>query len=200
MLAPNLSAAPAAVSERRTLTICVVDDDDMYRDFVERLLTGSGHRVIGARDGAELFLALDVNRIDCVVLDYNLLAENGMDVYARVQKRGDKAPPVVMLTGTEGERVVIKAYRLGLDDFVLKRDLRVSELLGAIERAVTRRDEQDNRAAELDRLQRRSAFDTATGLYSRQEIDHRLMALANSADRRGGQFAGASGQMPCCCG
>jgi diguanylate cyclase (GGDEF)-like protein len=134
-------------------------------------------------------LALDVNRIDCVVLDYNLLAENGMDVYARVQKRGDKAPPVVMLTGTEGERVVIKAYRLGLDDFVLKRDLRISELLGAIDRAVSRRDEQDNRAAELDRLQRRSAFDAATGLYSRQEIDHRLMALANSADRRGGQFA-----------
>ena len=49
-----------------------------------------------------------------------------MDLYTRVQKRGDKAPPVVMLTGTEGERVVIKAYRLGLDDFVLKRKFTLS--------------------------------------------------------------------------
>ena len=31
-----------------------------------------------------------------------------------------------MLTGTEGERVVIKAYRLGLDDFVLKRKFTLS--------------------------------------------------------------------------
>lgn len=188
MSAPKPSIATSQPSERRKLTICVVDDDDMYRDFLERLLVGSNHRVIAARGGDELQASLDNNHVDCIVLDYNLVAENGMEVYERLQKRPDKVPPVVMLTGTEGERVVIKAYRLGLDDFVLKRDLRASELVGAIERAVARHADEENRAAELEKLKRRSSFDTVTGLYSRQEIDQRLVALANSSDRRGGHF------------
>ena len=98
-----------------------------------------------------------------------------------------------------GERVVIKAYRLGLDDFVLKRDLRVSELLGAIERAVARRDEEDNRAAELDKLQRRSAFDTAKG--NCRDLSRRVAAgtprgrtLASEGRRRGREPAGGRGQ------
>ena len=70
-MAPKAVTASAAGIERRKLTLCVVDDDDMYRDFVQRQVVGSGHRVIAVRDGAELFTALDVNRIDCVVLDYN---------------------------------------------------------------------------------------------------------------------------------
>jgi DNA-binding response OmpR family regulator len=107
-----------------TLGIAVVDDDEVYRTFLSRLIVGgSNFKVFEANSGEALNRILDTEAIDCIVLDYNLGAESGFTVKDKLVRRQAVVPPIVMLTGDGRESTVIKALRLGIKDYLAKRDL-----------------------------------------------------------------------------
>src|SRR5688572_20686570 len=111
------------------LLLAVVDDDDVYREFITKLLTAQPNvRVKQAADRSALEKILDSHSIDCIVLDYNLGHESGLAIGDFVHKRYADPPPIVMLTGEGGERTVVKAFRSGFSDYVSKRDMHAQEL------------------------------------------------------------------------
>src|SRR5262249_27147683 len=91
--------------------------------------------------------------------------------------------PILMLTVETNERTIIKAFRGGVSDYILKRDLRPDELFGAIASALEHRDEERAKNEELARLRQRSDFDDETGLYAAQFMQGRLAQMM----RRGAQ-------------
>ena len=61
------------VADREQFTIAVVDDDDIYRDFVTAVVSASGRFVTcDASNGTELCEIIATRAIDCIVLDYNI--------------------------------------------------------------------------------------------------------------------------------
>jgi two-component system OmpR family response regulator len=80
---------PPETGDRRSYWVCVVDDDAMFREYACRQLSELKHRPFPAQNGSELQEILADNRIDCVVLDYNLEGENGLEVYERMRRRND---------------------------------------------------------------------------------------------------------------
>src|SRR5262249_55870574 len=112
--------------------ICIVDDDDLYRQYLAALLKTNDCIVLEACRGADLIALMETNEIDCVLLDYNLVTENGLSVFQQIKDRFRNAPPILMLTVETNERTIIKAFRGGISDYILKRDLRPDELFGAI--------------------------------------------------------------------
>lgn len=115
--------------------ILVVDDDREIRDLLAKFLTKHGYRVTTARDGDEMFKALDGWRIDLVVLDLMLPGEDGLSLCRRL--RASAKTPVIMLTamGEETDRII--GLEMGADDYVPK-PFNPRELLARI-KAVLRR-------------------------------------------------------------
>jgi diguanylate cyclase (GGDEF)-like protein len=169
--------------------VCVVDDDTIYRQYLSALLTTKKLDVVEAADGGELIEVLKNRSIDCIVLDYFLPGESGLTLHEYLRGRFRKVPPVVMLTADDSQRTVIKAFRTGVSDYVLKQELRPDELSTAIFNAISRRQQEDAVDEDMVRLKRLSTLDDVTGLYRREAVDERLQRVAKAALRRKGQYA-----------
>jgi diguanylate cyclase (GGDEF)-like protein len=169
--------------------VCVVDDDDLYRQYLATLLKSNGLQVAEARNGDELLRVLGERPVDCILLDYSLEHESGLTVYDAVRERMAKAPPVVMLTANENERTIIKAFRTGVSDYVMKRGMRPAELLQAIGESMARQSDLDQRDEEMRRLRRQATFDSVTGLHTALSLEERLERATMAAARRGGRYA-----------
>jgi diguanylate cyclase (GGDEF)-like protein len=163
-----------------TLGIAVVDDDPVYRSFLSQVLAKGTHfKVFEASSGEALNRILDSEIVDCILLDYNLGAESGFSVKERLVGAYPVVPPIVMLTGDGRESTVIKALRLGINDYLPKRDLKASGLISAITSVVQSDRDTRREKAELERLAKLSGIDIVTGLSGRSEIESRLAQIAS---------------------
>jgi diguanylate cyclase (GGDEF)-like protein len=160
--------------------IAVVDDDDVFRQYLAVLFKSINCRVVEAACGGELMDLLWRQHVDCIVLDYDLIAENGLSIHAQIRDQFLDPPPVLMLTVERNERTIIKAFRGGVSDYVLKSGLTSEELFKAMHSCLERRADMRARDEELARLKSKSEFDDATGLYHRKAIDQRLGRMAET--------------------
>ncbi|WP_404480362.1 response regulator [Novosphingobium sp. BL-52-GroH] len=90
-------AAKLASDTRRVL---IVEDDDVQRDAVGRLLATGGVETVGVATAAECLEALSTETFDCMVLDLNLPDASGFSLLETLSKEGTYAfPPVIVYTG-----------------------------------------------------------------------------------------------------
>lgn len=104
-------------SSRRVL---VVEDDADFRSLHSELLKSFGYHVDVASDGVEA-LALMSPKVDLVVLDAAMPNMDGFEVARLV--RGDPLIadiPIVMVTGLAGRDERLRAFDLGINDFINK--------------------------------------------------------------------------------
>ncbi len=134
-------AASAGPEARRGLDpeehhVLVVEDDAPMRHLIARLLRENGFRATGARDGREMWEALENTGADLVLLDVMLPGQSGFDLLKALRARPG-TPPVVMVTakGADADRVL--GLDLGADEYLPKPFGR-RELLARV-RAVLRR-------------------------------------------------------------
>ena len=88
------------MTDTRSKTILVVDDEADVRVFLGTLLTDNGFTVICADNGKEGFTKAKERRPDLVLLDISMPEESGVRMYRNL--RGDPQTatiPVIMLTG-----------------------------------------------------------------------------------------------------
>ena len=102
------------------LRLLVVDDDDVDREQVLRLLgrCGLAARLTEARDAASALALCDRDGFDCVLLDCHLPDMNGLDL---VEKIISESTAVVMLTGLGSDAVAEAAMARGVTA-VLRKD------------------------------------------------------------------------------
>jgi diguanylate cyclase (GGDEF)-like protein len=166
------------------LGIAVVDDDEVYRTFLSQLIVkNSSFKVFEAPSGAMLSRILDTETVDCIVLDYNLGTESGFSVKDQLVRRKQVVPPIVMLTGDGRESTVIKALRLGINDYMAKRGLNAGSLISSISRVVEEDREIRQEKAEYQRLVKSADADFVTGLLGRAQLDLRLTQIASLPDK-----------------
>jgi diguanylate cyclase (GGDEF)-like protein len=178
------------ISERsETLVVAVIDDDDLYREYISTVLTNQRKwRILNARDSPSMIALLDENPVDCILLDYNMGDISGLTIHETITQKYPDPPPIIMLSGEGGERTIIKAFRAGFSDFVSKRTTNTRELLEAIRSAVDRNWIERAERSERDRLARLSGFDGMTGLHGVDFIRQRAEELSVSARRRSGTY------------
>lgn len=166
------------LAQEAPLAIALLDDDSLYREYVGLLLSKQKNVLFfPAATADELIAILDREAIDCVVLDYNLGQDTGLTVHAAIEARYPNPPPTVMLTGDGRERTVIKAMRLGIRDYLPKRELKIDELIAVVLRTVKHHRQDLEHKAEHRRLVQLSGVDTVTGLLAREPLDARLAQL-----------------------
>jgi two-component system OmpR family response regulator len=108
----------------KTDCILIVDDDPEIRRLLVDYLARNGFQAVAARDGREMWQALDRHLIDLIVLDLMLPDSDGLtlcrDLRARPGMPNAANIPVLMLTarGEETDRIV--GIEMGADDYLVK--------------------------------------------------------------------------------
>jgi len=116
--------------------ILVVDDEPQIRRLLSAGLSGYGHEVLTAADGAETLALVAQRRPDLVVLDINLGREpDGLEVCRRLREWS--RVPIIMLSVREDEMTKVKALDSGADDYLTK-PFGMEELRARIEAVVRR--------------------------------------------------------------
>jgi DNA-binding response OmpR family regulator len=124
--------------------VLLVDDDEMIRMVLRRIVEMAGATVAEAPTGEDGLRALYEGRPDVVVLDIGLPGIDGWQVLERIRQLTDV--PVVMLSAHDDELEKVRALQAGADDYVTK-PFGAPELLARLQ-AQLRRARSGGRRAE----------------------------------------------------
>lgn len=152
------TAAKAMTSKDSTPLILIVDDDFDIRTLLADYLASHGLRALTAPDGVGMARMLADQKVDLVVLDWNMPGEDGLSLCRKLRAYSDL--PIIMLTarGESLDRII--GLETGADDYVLK-PFEPRELLARI-RSLLRRSHASGSAPAL-RQQLRFATWTLDG-------------------------------------
>jgi DNA-binding response OmpR family regulator len=101
------------------MRILLVEDDHEIADYIGRGLEEEGNRVTVCHDGAAGLRAAQASGFDIVVLDVMLPFLDGFEVTRRL-RAAKIATPIVLLTGRDAPRDVVRGLDAGADDYLTK--------------------------------------------------------------------------------
>jgi two-component system CheB/CheR fusion protein len=127
---------PESVDGAQSVTIFVIDDDDMVRDYVRLLLELEG-RTVEAYASSEAFLAAyRPGRNGCLVIDLHMPGMSGIELLERLAAEGQHLP-AIMITGRGDVKTAVQAMKVGAVDFI-EKPFPQGELIASIDRALER--------------------------------------------------------------
>jgi DNA-binding response OmpR family regulator len=124
--------------------VLVADDEEKIARMVGSYLEAAGFAVVLAFDGAQAISLFRSESPDCLILDINMPASDGLEVAREVRK--SSAAPIILLTARTDEIDRVIGLELGADDYVSK-PFSPRELVARV-RAVLRRGAGGSAAAE----------------------------------------------------
>lgn len=120
-------------------TVMVVDDVDVIRDVLARLLKREGYCTLTAASGHEALELLEHSRDpgkkrpDLILLDVKMPDVDGLDLLEHLH--GDerwKATPVIMLTAISDTQAINRAQQLGAKAYLVKATFSVAEMMSCV--------------------------------------------------------------------
>ena len=148
-------------------SILVVDDEDAIRNALARFLVKRGYQVRTAKTGEEALEQLKDGAASLMLLDVRMPGMSGMDVVPEALNLNPDLA-IVMLSGVTDATSAAICMQRGAMDYLTK-PIELTDLAGAIQRALRRRDtllqerhisswlkeELEHRARELERERRK---------------------------------------------
>ena len=103
------------------MKILVVDDDDIARAMVRKVLMKENHEVVLARDGEEALSILRHNDIRVVISDWNMPRMDGVQLCRHIRETpGLSYIYVIMVTSRATRDEMLVGLWTGADDYVTK--------------------------------------------------------------------------------
>ncbi len=99
--------------------ILIVEDEITILLMLKEILTEQNYAVVTAKNGLEGFKEFKNGQFDLVLTDVMMPEADGFYLAEQVRAM-DSNVPIVMLTALSSEEDQIKAYDLGIDDFISK--------------------------------------------------------------------------------
>ncbi len=101
-------------------TILIVDDDVTYMQMIREWLKDS-YQVVMVNSGIKAIKWLAGNKVDLVLLDYNMPITSGPQIFQMLKSDVDTDEvPIMFLTGMQNKESVMTAMRLRPADYLLK--------------------------------------------------------------------------------
>ena len=166
-------------------SILIVDDLQIVRVSLLRILGKAGYRCREAEDVAQALAALEEEPADLVLCDIQMPGASGLDLVRALKPRIPDTS-VVMVSSLEGTETAIECLQQGAFGYVLKpfqpREILV-QVNGALRRRMLEISFRD-REAQLARKVREQTVEIRN---SREEIAFRLIAASEHRDHETGQ-------------
>ncbi len=172
--------------------ILLAEDNSDHRRLLLRALARGRPDVdvLLASCKQEILRAVESQRFDCIVIDFNLPPDTAPEIVQQLQ-RLCPSTPVVVISSSEEQHIVIESFRTGMvADFVPKeRAVETGNLWERIDEAiqVTRQRVAERRKTNrrLKAIQQQADTDPLTGLYNRRYASKLLESDRLANDRRG---------------
>jgi FixJ family two-component response regulator len=163
----------------------VIDDDASWRISMDRLMSAAGYRV-ALYDSAERFLETHVEGPGCILLDLRMPGLTGLQLQQRLRETRHQLP-IIFLSGHGDIPTSVAAMKTGADDFLTK-PVDTGVLLNAVERAIARNREVNDRLQQLEAMRVRVDALTPTerkvfALVVRGMLNKRIAAEFGTAER-----------------
>ncbi|MEQ8665232.1 MAG: response regulator [Rhodospirillales bacterium] len=118
------------------VTILVIDDEEMFRRLLSKLIENAGHAAVQAADGATgLSLARDTVP-DLIVTDMSMPGMTGFELIRALRRDpATKDIPVVVASAHETAEDRDEAFEAGCDDYIEKAvspEKLIAQVLGAL--------------------------------------------------------------------
>ncbi len=97
---------------REARVIAVVDDDESFRDALERFLRTLGFQVESFASGEEFLRSRQLGLVACVILDLAMPGMNGLEVQQQLAARGLQIP-IVFVTAHRDDQLGQRATAVG---------------------------------------------------------------------------------------
>jgi DNA-binding NtrC family response regulator len=96
----------------RKSDVLVVDDEELYRSALERILARVGYHVLTARDATEALAIVSSQPVDLVLCDVKMPGINGLELVRQIR---DLTPdlPCIVITGYSSAENSVEALRAG---------------------------------------------------------------------------------------
>lgn len=137
---PHMESARAlnSLAERIQSTLLIVDDDELQRNMLAKILEAENYRLIFAASGPEALSVLRKTRPDLILMDVMMPDMSGVEATRRIKAVPRFAEvPIVMVTGMRQGNVVTHSLKAGATDFVVKpidRDTLLAKVAKALGR------------------------------------------------------------------
>ncbi|MBP9707629.1 MAG: response regulator [Oligoflexales bacterium] len=102
-------------------TVLVVDDDEIMRNAIKRILEAEGYEIALAKDGLELSKIIEARRLDLILLDVNLPWVDGIELCQLIKSHHSlKNVPLILISGRKSREDIERGFEAGCDDFIGK--------------------------------------------------------------------------------
>lgn len=105
--------------EKKTVTILVVDDDQVHRFMLCSMLKEWGWRCVEADDGTTAVAAVEKNSYDAVLMDVRMAKMDGIEAFTRIQAISPNLP-VIIMTAFSSVDDAVGAIQQGAHDYLTK--------------------------------------------------------------------------------
>jgi len=99
-------------------TILVVDDELASRIALRKILVGVGYQFVEASSGAEALERMSGQTCETIVMDPALADMDGYDLICGIRRQS--LMPIIVLSTSDDERAKVRAFDLGVDDYMTK--------------------------------------------------------------------------------
>jgi DNA-binding response OmpR family regulator len=119
-LSPNAASGvdldEVYASERHS--VLVVEDEPDTVMLLKHILRSAGFNVMGAMSGSEAIKKCAEIKPDLILLDLMMPDMDGWETYRYLRQMGDV--PVIVISAVGNKEDIVKALRLGIDDYLTK--------------------------------------------------------------------------------
>ena len=131
---------------KNAITILIVDDEEMMRGLIEKILQREGYRTLTAVDGVDALEVMQKSTVDIVLSDVRMPRMDGNELLTTL-KRDYPDVGVAIMTSFGDMYTVKDALVLGADEYLTK-PFRAAEIIKMIERTYWRL--QSNRSTKVE--------------------------------------------------
>jgi adenylate cyclase len=133
-------------------SILVVEDNEVHRSTLKKLLGGQGHRVTLAENGRRGLDLIQSRRFDVILLDILMPEMDGFQVLEKIKADPElRHVPVIVITALDDIASAVRCIEMGADDYLTKPFERVV-LQARINSGLSKKRFHDRERQHLDQI------------------------------------------------
>lgn len=101
-------------------TILIAEDEHLLLEALKYKFQSEGFTVTTAGNGQEALSLLSTEPFDMVVADISMPYMTGLELLEASRTQVEALPPFIILSALGTEHMIVKAFKLGVNDFVTK--------------------------------------------------------------------------------
>ncbi|MBZ0258282.1 response regulator, partial [bacterium] len=108
-----------AASQAKTLLLA--EDDELIASIIKHRLGREGYEITHHTDGESALHAAQERRFSLVILDVKMPVMDGFEVLTKLRETKEyEKSPIILLTAMGSEKDIVRGFKLGANDYILK--------------------------------------------------------------------------------